>query len=239
MHDPGAPVPLQQPQAPVSVPAPVTSAQIEEKKVPVKCPSKFEPATLTMPVVKGLDGSVQNKVQGALNLKSVLDTSVEELQTELNCWVDNVAFEVNFNRNSLLDISFTLTGTGAYTSSRTRNVVVSLKTGQRLKASDVFVSGTLSPLARKINETMQADILKTIQAVKKNNYDVERAFEGNVFEPPNLDAFSVGEKGLTFAYYFDFPQAIKSAEPKGRYFFSYDQLKSFIKPDGPLGPLVR
>ncbi|MCI0524896.1 MAG: hypothetical protein L0Y75_06490 [Acidobacteria bacterium] len=55
----------------------------------------------------------------------------------------------------------------------------------------------------------------------------------------NLDDFSVNITGVTFLYDFGFPHVVKALEPSGRYFFSYEGLKQYIKRDGLLGVFIR
>jgi hypothetical protein len=48
----------------------------------------------------------------------------------------------------------------------------------------------------------------------------------------------VGRTGITFLYDAGFPHAIKAFEPQGKYFFTYAELKLYIKRDGPLGQFI-
>ncbi len=59
------------------------------------------------------------------------------------------------------------------------------------------------------------------------------------FELKDLDNFSVSKTGITFLYDAGFPHVIKALEPKGHYFFSYEELKPYIESHGPLGQFVR
>ncbi|HYJ45883.1 MAG TPA: hypothetical protein VEV81_04655, partial [Pyrinomonadaceae bacterium] len=59
------------------------------------------------------------------------------------------------------------------------------------------------------------------------------------FKSADLDDFSVGARGITFLYDAGFPHVVQALEPVGRYFFSYAQLKPYIKRDGPLALFIR
>jgi hypothetical protein len=59
------------------------------------------------------------------------------------------------------------------------------------------------------------------------------------FESENLNEFEIGSRGLTFLYDAGFPHVIQALQPNGRYFFSYAELKPFIRPDSALGQFVR
>jgi hypothetical protein len=43
---------------------------------------------------------------------------------------------------------------------------------------------------------------------------------------------------VTFLYDAGFPHAIQALEPNGNYFFSYAELRPFIKKDGLLGTFI-
>jgi hypothetical protein len=64
------------------------------------------------------------------------------------------------------------------------------------------------------------------------------AGEVQEFKIENLDDCSVGARGITFLYDAGYPHAIQAFEPEGRYFFSYAELKPYIKRDGILGQFV-
>ncbi len=67
---------------------------------------------------------------------------------------------------------------------------------------------------------------------------IEESQEVLEFKSENLNDFSVGAKGVTFLYDAGYPHAIQASEPKGRYFFSYSELKPYIKSDGLLWQFV-
>ena len=89
----------------------------------------------------------------------------------------------------------------------------------------------------------QDDIKKAFREIAKKHHpdrnpDNRESEEVLKFTKENLDDFSVGTKGLTFLYDAGYPHAIQAFEPNGRYFFSYSQLKPYIKRDGLLGQFV-
>jgi hypothetical protein len=200
-------------------------------------------ATVTYPVVSGLkDPKVLRRVQSILEVKNAFDTSLAEYREDT--WLSEFGYKVNFNRNSILDITFTQSGSGAYPDTHTKHFIINLKTGNIVKASDVFEQAKLDSLSAMVNRKLQ-DELK--QIVKENSGPGSDAEDTRIikesqevleFQPENLDEFSVGTKGLTFLYDAGYPHAIQAFEPAGRYFFSYSELKSYIKRDGLLGQFV-
>ena len=97
-------------------------------------------------------------------------------------------------------------------------------------ARDVFVK--LSELAAKGKQRQAAEIKKAILEIKKEDPEEENPaslFENTDFTVENLDKFSVSDKGITFWYDYGFPHVILALQPEGRYFFSWAELKPFIR----------
>ena len=200
-------------------------------------------ATVTYPVISGLsDPRVLHRVQSIVQIKNAFDSSLAEYQEDT--WLDEFTFKVNYNKNYILDITFTQSGSGAYPDTHTKHLAINLKNGSIIKASDVFVDDKLGSLAGLVNRKLQSEmkqILKENSGSKSDAEDtriIKESQEVLEFTSENLDDFSVGTKGLTFLYDAGYPHAIQAFEPIGRYFFSYSELKPYIKRDGLLGQFV-
>ncbi|MBW4474921.1 MAG: DUF4163 domain-containing protein [Stenomitos rutilans HA7619-LM2] len=198
----------------------------------------YKEATIKYPQVTGLtDQTVLQNVQTAIGLKSVIGQSLDELRTEFQeaWWLSEIDYTVNYNQNSLLDLTFTISGVGAYPSTYEKHRLVSLKTGKVLKASDVFKKESFGAIAVIVNKAMQAEMKQATATGDQGGADIRDQLSNKRFQIRNLNAFSINDKGVTFLYDFNFPHVILALQPSGRYFFSYDQLKVYIKPDGALG----
>lgn len=200
-------------------------------------------ATVTYPVISGLkDPKVLRRVQSLLQVKNAFDTSLAEYREDT--WLQEFGYKVNFNRNNILDITFTQSGSGAYPDTQTTHFAINLKNGSAIKASDVFLTDNLQTLSVIVNRKLQNEIktiLKDLRESKSDAEDIRIANEaGEVleFKIENLDDFSVSAKGITFLYDAGYPHVIQAFEPIGRYFFSYTELKPYIKRDGLLGQFV-
>ena len=110
------------------------------------------------------------------------------------------------------------------------------------KLSDIEEVFTLrTMLDGKLHAELK-EILVSLKDSKSDPEDVRIATEAQ--EPlsytiENLDDFEVGTKGVTFLYDAGYPHVIQAFEPNGRYFFSYSELKPFIKREGPLGQFIQ
>ena len=200
-------------------------------------------ATIKYPLISGLgDARVLRKVQSILQIKNVFDTSVAEYRKDN--WLEELDYKVNYNKNHILDITFTQSGSGAYPDTQTKHFAINLKNGTVIQASDAFIPNKLVPLAGLVGAKFRAElaqILKDLAESKSDSEDIRIAKEAQdalEFKLSDIDDFSIGDKGVTFLYDAGYPHVIQAFEPEGRYFFSYAELKSYIKPDGPLGQFI-
>jgi hypothetical protein len=200
-------------------------------------------AVVNYPVISGLPAPVLREVRSALEIKNIFDTSLAEYRED--AWLTEFDYRVNYNKNYILDITFTQSGVGAYPDTQSRHFAFNLKTGTILNARAVFKPDALAQLAGLVNERLQAEVREKAGEVGRRD-DVESDEKDSVkqslgelsFKPDDLDEFAVGDGGVTFLYDAGFPHVIQAAQPEGRYFFSYARLSKFIKRDGPLGRLV-
>ncbi|HEV7842244.1 MAG TPA: hypothetical protein VGO69_01035 [Pyrinomonadaceae bacterium] len=235
-----------------TTPAREDSVVIEKKKIVIIRTGKLardfperRRAVISYPVIKGGQSPmVLRKVRSLLQLKNIFDTSLAEYKAD--AWLDELDYQVNYNRNFILDITFTQSGVGAYPDTQTKHFAINLKTGEVIKASEAFKPTALRTLAdmadRKLQEEVRGIIKDNSQGANVTDEDrksLKEQFEQVKFEPANLDEFSVNGQGITFLYDAGFPHVIAALEPAGQYFFSYAELRSFIKADGPLGSFVK
>ena len=198
----------------------------------------YKEAIVKYPQVKGLTNPTGlRNVQSAISLKSVFGQSLAELRAEFlaSWWLSEIDYTVNYNQNSLLDLTFTISGSGAYPSSSNKHRLVNLKTGKVVKAADVFKRESLSTIATMVNKAMQAEVKQAIANGDKEGADLRDQLKNQRFQTKHLDSFMISDKGITFLYDFGFPHVILALQPSGKYFLSYNQLKAHLKPDGALG----
>lgn len=203
-------------------------------------------ATLSYPVIKGglSNPAVLNKVRSLLQVKNIFDTSIEEYRAET--WLEEFDYEVNYNKNFILDITFTESGSAAYPDTQQKHLAINLKTGNLIKAADIFKSGSLENLAAMVDKKLQAEIKQILEDIEKDKeYNAEEKkslpemFENLKFEAKDLDEFSISDKGITFMYDAGFPHVVQALQPDGQYFFSYAELGSYLKHKGSAASLIQ
>lgn len=198
-------------------------------------------AVVTYPVVSGLrDPAVLRKVRALLEFKNIFDTTLAEYRAD--AWLEEFGYDVNYNQNYILDLTFWQTGSAAYPDTQHKHFTIDLRRGAFVKAGDVFVADKLEELARLVNEKLQKELKDSKPEILKSNdisaNDLSDLHEALKFEVENLDDFEVAKDGLVFLYDAGFPHVIQALQPDGRYSFTYKELKPFLKPGSLLWQFV-
>jgi len=202
-------------------------------------------AVVTYPVVSGLrDPSVSRRVRALFNFKNLFGSSLKEYREE--SWLEEFSYVVNHNANSLLDITFMQSGSGAYPDEHQKHLLINLNDGNVVKAEDAFESDKLAALAAAVDHKLQTELrglqsenAKDKDSTAEDRESMKQAYENLKFEVANLDEFSIDRKGVTFLYDAGFPHVIQALAPAGRYLFTYAEIKPYIKRDGPLVHFIR
>jgi hypothetical protein len=220
------------------------SAKITGRKVTYTRPHVSENFrknfTVNYPKISGISPSIARKIEKTISYEAVLGLNIKEEQTELQ-WLEEADFQVSYNKNGLLSVYLFASGAGAYPSVYGKNIVIDLKTGAKLSAKDIFTN--LEELVVKVREKQQKEIADSVEEIKNNSdyeeENPEQLFESVDFAIENLEDFSIDESGITFHYNYGFPHAVKALEPSGEYFFSWKELRPFVKRGGLLARFVR
>lgn len=202
--------------------------------------------TITYPIVSGtISAAAKKKLLENISYWRVFDTTLKENLSEYD-WLSEAYFKVNYNKNGILDISLTQEGVGAYPDSQTVTKVIDLRTGEQVRFDDVFKSEARGEFASLVNRKLDAEkkeIIKSIESDKSSS-DEDRQSDKEMlddltFTAENFDEFTVSDKGVTILYDAGFPHVIQALQPEGRYFFTWAEVKKFVKADGLLGQFTR
>ena len=196
--------------------------------------------TINAPKISGLSAAINKKAETAISFERVFDLNIKEEQEEI-FWLEEADYEIEHNKDGILAAALTVSGSGAYPSVYTKHVVVDLKTGNAVKAADVFVR--LPELSRFADKSLQERIKKHLADLRRDSAEdaatAGERLEGTKFSPENLEFFSVSDKGVSFYFDYGFPHVILALEPDNKFFFAFAQLKPYIKPRGLLARFVR
>ena len=195
---------------------------------------------VTSPKVKAATPALSKKIETAISYEKNNNFKLSNEISE-NQWLDEASYEVNYNKNGLLDIILTTEGSAAYPTTFNKEIVVDLKTGNRLTAQDVFTN--LPGLAAKVRRAQTAEIEKAREDYKKYpdsaDFDGSEYFNQAKITVSQLNDFSVSDKGITFSYDYEFPHVVQALQPDGIYFYSWAKLKPYIKRGGLLEKFIR
>jgi hypothetical protein len=222
------------------------SVRIQQRRIVLVRGGKFardfpdrKRAIITYPVVIGpRDSLVLRKIRATFDFKNIFGSSLADYRSDT--WLSEFAYKVNYNRNYILDITFTQEGVGAYPDGGYKHFAINLRTGELIRAADAFDPATHEKLAAIVNAQLQAENQETIKQVgSEDRASAEELLKDLKFTTSNLGDFAVSDQGITFLFDAEFPHAVQAFEPSGSYFLSYAELKPYVKRDGPLGVFVR
>ncbi len=228
----------------VVVPATAQSVLITPKKVTYTRPKPMmdfkKTFTVTYPKVKASTPALSKKIEVTLSYTKNLGLNINEELRDIQ-WLEEADFEVSYNAKGILTITLSMNGTAAYPDGTSKTLVVDLKTGNQVRPMDVFTN--LNRLAAMVKRAQKAEVSKALKEIKEDpeNKDVDPAqlFEGTNFTAKHLDEFEVNDKGVTFIYDYGFVHAVQALQPEGRFAFTWDQLRPYIKRGGLLARFTR
>jgi hypothetical protein len=187
-----------------------------------ECPDRCRRVTIT-PQISSADPARNAPIQ------KLLDAQVADVTGD-DCWLLFLDYSIHHDSNGILDMSFRMSGLGAYPSTQTAHVTIDLETGSRLRATDVFSSAALPELTR----AMSAKVLAAWRHASKEHAEVYRGREAPRFASEHLDAFIVRPDGITFFFDYGLPHALELAMPASEFPWSKRDIARFIDPTGPL-----
>ncbi len=80
------------------------------------------------------------RVRSILQLKNIFGSSLDDYRKDY--WLEKFTYQVSYNRNYLLDITFKQSGMGAYPDSQSKHFIIELRNGNILKTSQAFLGDT-------------------------------------------------------------------------------------------------
>jgi hypothetical protein len=195
-------------------------------------------AVVNYPVVVGpRNSAVLRKIRALFDFKNIFGSSLAEYRRDT--WLSEFDYKVNYNRNFILDITFMQDGIGAYPDTHTKHFAINLRNGELIRAADAFNSSSLDELAALVDKKLQTENQETIRDSGDDRETARDLLKDLKFKASNLDEFSISDKGVTFLYDAEFPHVVQAFQPVGQYFFSFAELKGYIKDGGPLSVFVR
>lgn len=196
--------------------------------------------TINYPSVRAASPAVSRKIEDTLSYRRVLGLKLNEELTEYQ-WLEEADYEVEYNKNDLLGVKLWMEGSAAYPDGVTKWVVVDTRTGRKQVPADLFTD--LPGLLALAKKAQRAEIAKAKDENKDDREYMDSIdstlAESAKYHPLKLDQFTISATGVTFHHDYDFPHVIQAMEPDGEYFFTWKQLRPYIKPGSLLSRIAR
>ncbi|MEZ5305844.1 MAG: hypothetical protein R2684_01730 [Pyrinomonadaceae bacterium] len=187
-----------------------------------------------VPIGDDKNGSFRT-LSKTINYWDAFDMSLEESLGDYT-WLERLDYQILYNNRDILTIELIQEGSGAYPDGSSVTYVVDLKTGKRIMADQVFTN--MPALVKMIDKAQKAEIKQAIIDAKAENLDdadsLDQMFKEYDAKFTKVGQFIVDEKGVTFLYDYGFPHAVAALEPEGKYEFTWEQMKPYLKPGGLL-----
>jgi|SRR5688500_7321973 len=189
---------------------------------------------LIRPVVSGLRPTVLKKIRKELELKKILGGQYVFYKD----WMFDFDYRVTYNRNHILSFAFSW---NAYFAEHDKTVVFNLRDGSLIKAQDLVRQEQIPELVKLIDQKLQAELeqmLRDHEGPRDLKYIWKAENALLKFTDEDLSEIAINDKGITFFYDPGFHHTAAWAEPAGRYFFTYRELKNLLKADTVVSQFV-
>lgn len=214
---------------------------------------------IIFPKVRGISNAgILNNVNQILNFKNVTGFNLEDADVKSSSGgLTNVDYQVNYDKNNVLNISFIMDYMGAYPSESTKNYSINITSGEIIKPADIFYQNKINDLIGVLNVKLQDNINQKIDLVRKENPSNQvgecsesvineamqegKSYDSNYgkFTEENITGYKITSNSMEFVYNFDFAHVVQACQPNGVVTLSYSQLKDYIRPDGLLGSEIK
>ncbi len=195
--------------------------------------------TITYPKVRAATPALSAKIERSLSYESVLGLRLNDELTKYQ-WLEEADFEVKYNKNGILCLDESMDGSAAYPDGTSKIVCVDTRTGVRARPADLFTN--LVGLTAMVRRAQETEKRTAIPQIKKETPEVDQPellFGDKHFTSKDLDGFEVSDKGVTFHYDYDFPHVAEGIQPEGNFFYTWAQLRPYIKKGGLLTRVAR
>ena len=185
----------------------------------------------------------RKRLEAAAGLKAGTGMSLEDCKAEVagGTWLREIDYTVDYNRNDILSLTYTVGGMGAHPSESQHRLSVRISTGRPLRVEETFRPEGRKTLAGFVDQRLQKAIAAKLGELEEADRAelqerLDRREGGKpIFRVKNLEGFEVVDDGVAFFYEFDFPHAYLAWEPDESFVLSFQELWTFLEKKGPLG----
>jgi len=187
--------------------------------------------------------AARKRLEAAAGLKAGTGMSLEDCKAEVagGTWLREIDYTVDYNRNDILSLTYTVGGMGAHPSESQHRLSVRISTGRPLRVEETFRPEGRKTLAGFVDQRLQKAIAAKLGELEEaDRAELQERLDSReggkpIFRVKNLEGFEVVEDGVAFFYEFDFPHAYLAWEPDESFVLSFQELWTFLEKKGPLG----
>ena len=199
----------------------ITPKKVKYTRTGEDVPEHKKTFEITYPIVTGIDVPL-DEINKAISYWNNYDTTLKEINEDNFTY--EMTYKVNYNGKGVLDLQLTSSGVGAYPWDSRKNIVIELSSGKVIKIKDAFKN------RNKLYEMIaQAHTLEKKNAIKEKESEKflieDAARYTSIYE---IEEFTVNDNGITFLFNYGFSFATLALQPKGEYFFTWEEMKPFI-----------
>jgi hypothetical protein len=223
----------------------LTSAAVEVLEHSFSVQGKDFVAEFSFPTVKGnINEAALKKINQQLSVQHLTEETEEEIKknfTECSCGLVNSQYVVNYNQSSILSITVLSEWVAAYSSHSSKFINIHTLSGDPIKIEHILKPSALGEVAALADKILQERIAQAKQEASGTDEAewVEELLAGKKFEKAHLQQFTIHDNGLSFYYPFNFPHAALALEPEGAIGFTFEQLATFVDPNGLLAKEIK
>lgn len=193
------------------------------------------------PIVSGIKSErVRRQFENTISYWKAFDTTLEENLDDYY-WLDNLDYEVPFNKDGIVVIRLIISGSAAYVDGDLTTLAVDARTGRRVTVRQAFTR--LPELVERLVKMQEAAVAEEIESRKEMDPDdaetIAEYMKDKTIEVSTLDEFSVSDEGVTFHFDYEFPHVIQALQPNGDYSFTWEEIGPYLKKGGPIARMRR
>ena len=196
----------------------------------------LDDSVIALPKIKLTNKIAEQKINAHFTLENITGYGLEEVkqqkekfkQDSLPFGLTDLTFDVNYNKDCLLSLTFTIGTCGASPSSYSTYYNFDLTTGDSITYEKLLSAQKINELVQFCDKILQKRIS---DAKKQDNCDemITAQLGGKKFTKESLANFFITENDFVFVYFFGFPHVILGAEPDGQIKISKIEMKKYLK----------
>lgn len=193
-------------------------------------------SALTFPIVILKDTTATHKIKACLTLLNVTGYSPEEIKQQKEDYkkdslmqgLTDLNFEVTYNTNCLLSMSFFIGTMGAHASGFSAYYNFDVSTGDSVFIYKLLDETKINTLVKLCNDAIQKRIATSKKEHATDDFVLEQLTDKK-FTRADLSVCYITNTHVVFVFNFGFPHVIQSAEPDNFIKIPREEFRKYLK----------